>query len=280
MTQGSGNEPAGDGDYSFTRFAQLGFFREENARLVAMAGLRPGQQVVDLACGPGEVSKLILDRVRGARESLVIGVDMSTNALQQARLEFAHVRDAVVQFVQARAEDLSQAIKERVDAVVFCNAIHLMPDKDLVLSEIGGTLKPGGTFAFNSTFYNGSQLPETDTFYRRWMMRAIRILRTEHSMQPDREKVVARQQLSAEEYRELLARNGFRIANEHVETIDVPLEGWLCISSFSDFVGGALPGIPVETGSSVLQRAIHDTFEDMGLSFVKRNWLEIVATRP
>ena len=280
MSQGNDNASTTGEDYSFTRFAKLGFFREENARLVAMADLRPGQQVVDLACGPGEVSKLILDRVRGARDSLVIGVDLSTNALQQARQEFGSVRDAVVRFVQARAEDLSQTIKERVDAVVFCNAIHLMQNKDQVLNEIGDTLKPGGTFAFNSTFYLGSQLPETDTFYRRWMMRAIRILRTEHAMQPDREKVVARQQLSAEQYRELLHRNGFQIANEHVQTIDVPLEGWLYISSFSDFVGGALPGIPVETGSSVLQRAIHDTFRDMELSFVKRNWLEIVATRP
>ena len=280
MSQGNDNASTTGEDYSFTRFAQLGFFREENARLIDMAGLRPGQQVVDLACGPGEVSKLILDRVRGARDSLVIGVDLSTNALQQARQEFGSVRDAVVRFVQARAEDLSQTIKERVDAVVFCNAIHLMQNKDQVLNEIGDTLKPGGTFAFNSTFYLGSQLPETDTFYRRWMMRAIRILRTEHAMQPDREKVVARQQLSAEQYRELLHRNGFQIANEHVQTIDVPLEGWLYISSFSDFVGGALPGIPVETGSSVLQRAIHDTFRDMELSFVKRNWLEIVATRP
>ncbi len=266
-------------DYSFSRFAQLGFFREENERLVTMAGLRPGQQVVDLACGPGEVSKLILDKVRGAHESLVIGVDMSSQALQQARQEFANVRDAVVRFVQARAEDLSETIKQRVDAVVFCNAIHLMSDKEQVLQEINETLKPGGTFAFNSTFYNGSQLPETDSFYRRWMMRALRILRSEYSMTPDREKVMARQQLTPNEYKELLSRNGFLIANEHVQTIDVPIEGWLYISTFADFVQGALPGVPIETGSEVLRKAIHQTFDDMNLTFVQRNWLEIVATR-
>ena len=279
MPEISDNLSAESDDFSFTRFAQLRFFREENARLVAMAGLLPGQQVVDLACGPGEVSKLILDRVRGARDSLVIGVDMSSLALQQAREEFSNVRDAVVRFVQARAEDLSQTIKERVDAVVFCNAIHLMPDKVRVLQEINGTLKPGGTFAFNSTFYDGSQLAETDTFYRRWMMRALRILRGEHSMRPDREKVMARQQLTPGEYRELLVRSGFRVSTEHVETIDVPIEGWLYISTFADFVQGALPGVPVETGSAVLQQAIIETFKDMNLTFVKRNWLEFVATR-
>jgi len=98
-------------------------------------------------------------------------------------------------------------------------------------------------------------------------------------MMPDREKVMARQQLTPNEYKELLSRNGFLIANEHVQTIDVPIEGWLYISTFSDFVQGALPGVPIETGSEVLRKAIHQTFADMNLTFVKRNWLEIVATR-
>ena len=270
---------AQDSDYSFTRFAQLEFFRAENARLVNKVGLQPGQQVVDLACGPGEVSKLILNKVRGTRESLVIGVDMSSQALQQARTEFVNVRDAVVRFVQAQAEDLSQTVKERVDAVVFCNAIHLITDKERVLREINSTLKPGGAFAFNSTFYNGSQLAETDSFYRRWMMRALRILRNEHSLRLDREKVMARQQLTPDEYRGLLAQSGFQVSMEHVETIDVPIEGWLYISTFTDFVQGAMPGVPVDTGSSVLRQAIVETFEDMNLTFVKRNWLEFVATR-
>ena len=91
--------------------------------------------------------------------------------------------------------------------------------------------------------------------------------------------MIARQQLTPREYRELLVRHGFRVSNEHVETIDVPIEGWLYISAFADFVQGALPGVPVETGSAVLRQAIIETFEDMKLTFVQRNWLEIVATR-
>ena len=91
---------------------------------------------------------------------------------------------------------------------------------------------------------------------------------------------MARQQLTPVEYKELLAAGNFEIAAERIVTIDVPIEGWLYISSFSDFVEGALPGVPVDKGSDALRKAIIQTFDDMKLSFVPRNWLEIVAVRP
>jgi ubiquinone/menaquinone biosynthesis C-methylase UbiE len=269
----------GSADFSFSAFARQPFYQEENARLVDLIGLKPGQQVVDLACGPGSVTKIILSKIRGARDSLIIGVDLSTQALQQARQEFASVRDAMVQFVQARAEDLSKTVKHKVDAVVFCNAIHLITNKEEVLAEIGRTLKPGGVFAFNTTFYHGSMPQETDSYYRRWMMRAIRLLKAEHGMQPDKTKVMARQQLTPEQYHALLASGGFNIARQRVHQAQVPLEGWLDICTFSDFVEGALPGVPVQTASEVLKKTVTQTFQDMQLTVVPRNWLEVVAVR-
>ncbi|MBI4236285.1 MAG: methyltransferase domain-containing protein, partial [Chloroflexi bacterium] len=215
-------------DYSFSRFARQPFYQEENARLVALADLRPGQRVVDLACGPGSVTRLILERIRGARESLVIGVDLSAQALHQARQDYANVRDAIVQFVEARAEELSRVVRQTMDAVILCNAIHLMSNKAEVIQEISRTLRPGGVFAFNTAFYLGSQPPETEAFYRRWMLRAIRILRSEHQMALDRSiKVMARQQLTPAEYRDLLTSAGLRVVQERVQIVQVPLEGWL-----------------------------------------------------
>ena len=274
-----GPQPDTTEEYSFSWFARQPFFEAENRHLVDLVGLKPGQQVVDLACGPGGVTKIIVDKIRGATESMVIGVDLSTQALQQARQEIANVRDAVVQFIQARAEDLSQTIKQKVDAVIFCNAIHLLPDKEIVLHEIAQTLKPGGTFAFNSTFYLGSMVPETESFYSRWLMRAFRLLKREYGMRPDRTKTTARQQLNTEQYHELLARTGFKIKTENVELVQVPLEGWLSICTFSDFVEGTFPGVPLATASEVLKKAMIQTFDDLKLNVVPRNWLEIVTVR-
>ena len=271
--------PAGLDDYSFNSFARQPFYQEENSRLVDLVGLQPGNRVIDLACGPGEITRKILNKVRGQERAWILGVDMSPETLDEARQQFTDVTDTDISFQNARAEDLSHIVSEPVDAVVFCNAIHLVDNKPDVLGGIKNALRPGGLFAFNSTFYSGSIVQDTDPFYRRWMMRSLRLLKSNHGLRTSKNKVMARQQLTADEYKELLRDAGFSIRDERVIPIDVPIEGWLSICSFSDFVEGALPGVQIETASEVLRDAIVDTFREMELSHVPRNWLEIVAVR-
>ena len=277
-SQSASSATAGAEDYSFNAFARQPFYQEENSRLVDLVGLQTGNRVIDLACGPGEITRKILDKVRG-HGAWILGVDMSPETLEEARRQFTDVTDAEVSFENSRAEDLSNIISEPVDAVVFCNAIHLVDNKPDVLEGIMDALKPGGLFAFNSTFYSGSIVEGTDPFYRRWMMRSLRLLKSEYGLSPVKNKVMARQQLTPEEYKALLTDAGFSIRDERVIPIEVPIEGWLSICSFSDFVEGALPGVQIETASEVLRATIRETFRDMELSFVPRNWLEIVAVR-
>ena len=265
-------------DYSFNAFARQPFYQEENSRLVDLIGLQTGNRVIDLACGPGEITRKVLDKVRG-NGAWILGVDLSPETLEEARRQFTEVTDAEVSFENARAEDLSEIISEPVDAVVFCNAIHLVDNKPDVLAGIRGALKAGGMFAFNSTFYSGSIVEGTEPFYRRWMMRSLRLLKSEHGLSPVKNKVMARQQLTPDEYKTLLTDAGFSIRDERVIPIEVPIEGWLSICSFSDFVEGTLPGVQIETASEVLRATIRETFRDMELSFVPRNWLEFVAVR-
>ena len=279
MTQSHSASPPGAEDYSFNAFARQPFYQEENRRLIDLVGLQPGNRVIDLACGPGEITRKILEKVRGADGAWILGVDLSPETLKEARRQFTDVTDVMINFKNSRAEELSSIISEPVDAVVFCNAIHLVDNKPDVLAGIVGALKPGGMFAFNSTFYSGSIVQDTDPFYRRWMMRSLRVLKSQYGLSPVKNKVIARQQLTPEEYRALLTEAGFTIKEERVTAIEVPIEGWLSICSFSDFVEGALPGVQVETASDVLRTAIRETFRDMELTFVPRNWLEIVAER-
>ena len=62
-----------------------------------------------------------------------------------------------MRFVQGGAEKLSQLVKKPVDAIFFCNAIHLFPEKEHVLLEIKRTLREDGTFSFNTSFYDGAE---------------------------------------------------------------------------------------------------------------------------
>lgn len=267
-------------EFSFSRFARQDFYRAVNARLVRLLHVEPGMRIVDLACGTGAVTRLLLERLQGIRESVIIAVDASAEALEIAKREISRTASTAVEFLQARAEELAEKLKERVDAVVFCNAIHLVEDKAQALREIARLLKPKGQFAFNSTFFAEAQPPETERFYLRWMSRAIRILKRDHGLRPSRDvKVTARRPLSVDEYRELLSAQGFEVRRLEVETVPVPLEGWLGISEFADFIRGALPGVPLAEGSSALQEAVTAVFRELELTAVPRRWLQVVAVR-
>ncbi len=51
-------------NFSFSKFSANPFYWSINARLVDMAELKDGQRIVDLGCGTGGVTQLILDRLR------------------------------------------------------------------------------------------------------------------------------------------------------------------------------------------------------------------------
>ena len=112
------------------------------------------------------------------------------------------------------------------------------------------------------------------------MFKAFRILRKEYGLKQVRsERVESRRQLSPEEYGDLLNRNGFKIAKQKVDTVQVPIEGWLDISTFSDFIEGTMPGVPMEQASAALREGIKQTYAELNVTHVPRNWLDIVAVK-
>lgn len=277
---GAEGEPVDTSDFSFKWFAQHPFYRAMNERLVAVSDIHPGQKILELACGTGAVTRLIMEKIRGARESLVVAVDMSSEALREAMAQIADVKDVAVEFVQGRAEQASQVIKNQVDTVIFCNGIHYIPDKAELLKEVARTLKTGGIFAFNTSFFQGAHPPETEGFYRKWMYKAIRLVRARYGLMPTAAKVEARHQLTDSQYCDLLKSHGFVVLRKDISPAMVPLQGWLDISRYEDFVAGALPGIPLRQASEALQESVRQTFQEMGLTAVPRNWLTVVAAKP
>src|SRR5207244_4163227 len=163
---------ADDERFSFEAFTRHPFFTEVNRWIVERV-IGPGRsKIVDLGCGPGAVTKLILERLGGdARNVEVIGIDPSPSALSKAR---AAIHSQVVKFIEGSAEWVSRIVSS-VDAVVFLNAIHLVPDKAQVIAEIRKTLNKDGVFAFNTTFFNGAYVDGTGAFWRRWVVRAAQL---------------------------------------------------------------------------------------------------------
>src|SRR5213595_3023484 len=116
------HEQGGDERYSFEAFTQHPFFTEVNRWIVERVICPGRRKVVDLGCGPGAVTKLILERLDDARNAKVIGIDPSPSALSKAR---AAIHSRVVEFIEGSAEWVSRLVSS-ADAVVFLNAIHLV----------------------------------------------------------------------------------------------------------------------------------------------------------
>ncbi|MDI6771435.1 MAG: class I SAM-dependent methyltransferase [bacterium] len=265
-----------DERFSFAKFAAHPFFREVNTWLVARAGIRPGTDVVDLGCGPGAITELILQRMGVPPLGHVFAIDPSASALVLAA---QRIQSAVVRFIQGTAERLGSLVPQ-VDTVIFCNAIHLVPDKAQVIEGISKVLRPGGVLAFNTTFFEGAYAGDSLRFYKHWGLRAMRLLREKGQAVVRDAKTTAMQWLTPEEYRRLLADSGFAEPEVEFQEKQLPCQAYEDISEFSMFIEGALPGVPLEIGMEALKAGARQTFEDLKLQTVPRIWMQVVARRP
>jgi ubiquinone/menaquinone biosynthesis C-methylase UbiE len=272
--------------YTFDPFARHRFYHDVNESLVRTAiGMldadRPAGvpvRVTELASGTGAVTELILDELeRRGRPATVVGVEPSFEAIDVAR-ERLTGRD--VRFVQGDSSSLAEVVPS-VDAVFFCNAIHLVPDKQDAVAAIAHVLGPRGFFACNSSFFTGAYAPGSERFYHLWTRRALGWLRANHpEVRTSREsKAMAMQWLSAHDYEQLLADNGLRVVAENNETALMPLRSWQDIGRYWLFIEGALPGIPIPIGADALEYAAAEAFTELGITEVPRIWLQLVAQR-
>jgi arsenite methyltransferase len=105
--------------------------------------LRRGQTVLDLACGPGTLTRRLAHAV--GRGGLVIASDLSVPMLYRAARS---VPDAQVAFLRADAMDLPLR-DDTVDAVCCSLCLHLVPDLETALTQIARVLRPGGRVAIS-----------------------------------------------------------------------------------------------------------------------------------
>lgn len=270
---------AGEQDYTFEAFSRYDFYRRVNEDLVdttlqvRAAAQVPIQRALDLACGTGAVTQLLVERLRKFKQPVeVIAVDPSESALEKARRLVGNA----ARFARGTAQAFS-SVASGVDIVLFCNAIHLLPDKDHVLAEVRNALNREGVLGFNTSFYEGCYAPGTERFYKLWMLRSLQMLKQETGMRPDRTKVEAMRWLSPEEYRELLERHDFKIESMEAEQAMMTCESWQDISHYSEFASGALPGVPVDVAIPILTRSVAQAYDELGITELPRNWLQVVA---
>jgi 2-polyprenyl-3-methyl-5-hydroxy-6-metoxy-1,4-benzoquinol methylase len=113
------------------------------AQLVRHARIRPGERVLDVACGTGPVA------ITAARAGAVVkAIDLTPQLLERAR-ENAAIARVSVEFSEADVEQLPFGDAE-FDVVVSQFGHMFAPRPELALREMLRVLKSGGTIAFST----------------------------------------------------------------------------------------------------------------------------------
>ena len=107
----------------------------------ALAGLKPGEKILDLGSGGGIDCFLAAQQV-GA-EGHVFGLDMTDEMLELARTNQAKVGLTNVEFIKGEIEKIPLP-EGSVDVVISNCVVCLSPDKDAVFQESFRVLTPGG----------------------------------------------------------------------------------------------------------------------------------------
>ena len=145
---------------SFPRRALQRFY--EVPLLARLGGRVPGGRALEIGCGNGYGTRLILDRFGAAT---VDAVDLDPRAVAAAQHRLAPYEERV-RLAVGTATDLTGALAAEdasFDAVFDFAIIHHVEDWRAALAEVGRVLRPGGRFFFDEVTATALRRPS----YRR-----------------------------------------------------------------------------------------------------------------
>lgn len=100
-----------------------------------------GKSILDLGCGYGENSKLLLKR----NASRVVGIDISKKMLNLAK---KFNSDPKISYYCIDMENIDK-IEEKFDLIISSLAIHYVKDYNKLIKDVYNLLNDGGTFIFS-----------------------------------------------------------------------------------------------------------------------------------
>jgi len=294
------NAAAGPGtiDTSYDPFSREPSYVELNREFIRSLGLGAlprdgGLRLLDLACGTGTMTELLLDELRGPDR--ILGVDLSKASLAHAHRRLIESapgsgRAARVRLVNASADRLP-ILSADADVVLMGNAIHYFKEQGPLLDEVHRVLRPGGLFAFNTSFYAGTFLPGTERFYEEWVKEALKyVLRRDAEERSQGrpgltrargrgEAPFLRRWPSPDEYAAAVTGHGFAVKSVNRRTAIMTRSSFEAIGAYEGCASALLNGYPVALASEALARSVAPVLESTGRQTVPRQWLEIIAVR-
>lgn len=200
------------------------------AGVIELLAPRPGERILDLGCGTGQLTAEIAKQ--GAQ---VVGLDNSTNMIGQARQNYPGIA-----FVLADAAGFR--LEEPFDAVFSNAALHWVRNADAAAESIALALKPGGRFVAEFGGYGNT----------RSILHALRT-----ALGPKADARCPWYYPSIAEYSSLLERHGLEVRQAELFDRLTPLEGengmeeWLRM-----FCGAYFQDLPAAEASAMRREVV------------------------
>ena len=108
-----------------------------------------GKRVLDIGCGGG-----ILSDSMARKGANVLGIDLSSKALQVAQLHAMEAQTADVEYREVAAEALAEEMPAQFDVVTCMEMLEHVPDHASVVKACATLVKPGGSVFFSTISRN------------------------------------------------------------------------------------------------------------------------------
>lgn len=251
-------------------------YRDTSRDLVALAQLDGAATVVDLACGTGISTEMILQEV--SEDARVIAIDGSDAMLAIAR---RNVDDPRVTWMKADGSELSDHVPE-ADAII-CNSAYWQMDMSSTMLAISKSLRPGGRFVFNigrrflmMRLSPEELAPSKPSFFQ--IIQAVAVLDRDFAPPhpaASRRTSGLRGPLTTDSLKEMIVNAGLVLDAIDEREYDNPPEAqrdWISVPVFSDNV---LPGMPHDEQLDVINSA----YDRWSKESEKSRWLVFVALK-
>jgi ubiquinone/menaquinone biosynthesis C-methylase UbiE len=134
----------------------LPYFRNPY-KLLQAAGLKQGQQVLEVGCGPGYFTIPAANIV--GTEGFVFAVDVHPRAIERVKEKIADAGIRNVKLMLASAAD-TKLPDQGIDLVFLFGLRYIAGGLENVLNELHRILKPGGILSFEQTRGSAKRLIE------------------------------------------------------------------------------------------------------------------------
>jgi ubiquinone/menaquinone biosynthesis C-methylase UbiE len=143
MSQGSSRAPGwqleGNAPLAYDTHIVDVFLRDYSRGLVEIAAIKPGDRVLDVACGTGVVTRLVANKIGSAGQA--VGFDLNAGMLARAR-DFRETA-AAIEWRLGNATDMPFG-DATFDCVICQHGLQFIPNKAAAVSEMHRVLADRG----------------------------------------------------------------------------------------------------------------------------------------